>query len=215
MKKINLLLIVYFIVTSIQAQTKSKLTTHTGFYLSGSIGPSFGDINAIQDGSRIVNVSGQVLGMDIQIGNAIRPNLILHGTVKVQTVISPKINSTKFPDSYSFDESFFGAGITQYTPNNFFGTANIGMAYYTFSIPPTPTSFQARDVSTDPGFSFNLKVGKEWPISNKWGLGATAFFSRTALTNKDKNSTEKWDSNRFGICFYAALHSTKNKRAKQ
>lgn len=208
MKKIFFLFIGFFLFAALQAQKNKTQVSHNGFYLSMAIGPSIGDINAERNGSNIITVKGNVLGMDLQIGSSIQPNLIVHGTVKVQTVISPEINTTEFPNSYSFDESFFGAGITKYTPSNFFGTANLGLALYTFSRPTT--SFQSADVSTDPGFSFNIKAGKEWLITKKWGLGGSIFFSRTALTNKDPGSTEKWKSNRIGICLQATLNKTSN-----
>lgn len=206
MKRICLLFITTFLLTFVYAQKKRTSVYHRGFYISADIGPSFGDINATKGTTRVINVKGNVLGMDVQIGNAIQPNLILHGTVKVQTVISPKVNSLQFPDSYSFDENFVGAGITKYNSSNFFGTANLGMALYTFSRPTT--SFQSANVSTDPGFSFNIKLGKEWVVSEKWGLGGVLFFSRTALTNQDYSSTEKWSSNRFGICIHATFNKT-------
>ena len=204
MKKLSLLVLCAVISTVSQAQKTPVY--HKGFYLSLGIGPSFGDINAKAGVNNLINVSGSVLAMDLQIGGSIQPNLLAHATVKVQTVISPVINSNRFPDSYSFDENFLGAGITKYTKTNFFATANIGAAYYTFSIPQT--SFQPSSVSTDPGFSFNIKAGKEWLLSKKWGLGGAIFFSSTSLTNKDPNSTEKWSSNRFGICVHATFNKT-------
>ncbi|MES2850792.1 MAG: hypothetical protein V4685_17160 [Bacteroidota bacterium] len=202
MKKIFLLLLSTVILATLFAQKTPVY--HKGFYLSLGLGPSFGDIKAKDGVNNVINVRGSVLAMDMQIGGSLRPNLLVHGAVRVQTVISPVVNSVRFPDSYSFDENFIGAGITKYTTANFFATANIGAAYYTFSIPQT--SFQPSSVSTDPGFSFNVKVGKEWLLSKKWGLGGALYFSSTHLTNKDPGSTEKWSSNRFGICVHATFN---------
>ncbi len=202
MKKIFSLLLSTVILASLYAQKTPVY--HKGFYLSLGLGPSFGNIKAKDGVNRVINVRGNVLAMDLQIGSSIQPNLMIHGAVRVQTVISPVVNSVRYPDSYSFDENFIGAGITKYTTANFFASANIGAAYYTFSMPQT--SFQPSSVSTDPGFSFNVKVGKEWLLSKKWGLGAALYFSRTSLTNKDPGSTEKWSSNRVGICVHATFN---------
>jgi hypothetical protein len=207
MNKIACILLSALILSTATAQKTP--VQHQGFYLSMGLGPSFGDIKATDGINNVVTVKGNVLSMDLQIGRSIRTNLLLHATVKAHTVISPTVNSIRFPNSYSFDENFIGAGITRYNRSNFFATANAGAAFYTFSMPQT--SFQPTSVSTDAGFSFNIKAGKEWLLSDKWGLGGAIYFSRTSLTNKDPSSTEKWSSNRFGIYVHATFNKMSGK----
>ena len=148
MKKLSYTLLVLFLTVTMHAQNKAA--AHQGFYLSLALGPAWGDINAERGATNIINIRGNVLGMDMQVGGSITANLLLHATVKVHTNIWPVVNSVRFQDSYSFDESFFGAGITKYNRLNFFATANAGAALYTFSRPQT--GIQSTSVSTDPGF---------------------------------------------------------------
>jgi hypothetical protein len=63
------------------------------------------------------------------------------------------------------------------------------------------------NVSTQRGFSMQLKIGKEWWISDKWAFGVGLTYGKTNLTNEPIGGTiEKLDSNRFGILFNTTLN---------
>jgi len=189
-------------------QNKAATVSHKGFYLSLAMGPAFGDIKGSDNYGEHYTVKGTAYCFSTQIGGALKPNLILHGTIQIQSIFGPKINDTKLDNKYSFDENFIGAGITKYSSRNFFITANIGAAYYSIT-EETNNPFVSNETSTDPGFSFNVRVGQEWMISKKWGLGAVVFYGRTSLKTKDADITERWSSNRFGICFQATFSKAK------
>lgn len=222
MKRIFFLLISSLLLTASHAQLvpsireqKNQPVYHHGFYLSMAIGPAFGNINGSAGTTDVYKVKGFAPGLDIQIGGAIAENLVLHGTLQVKTIIGPKINGIKLNSRYSFDENFLGAGITKYTTDNFFATANIGAAYYSFTL-QNNNSVVSNKSSTDPGFSFNIKAGKEWLVSPKWGLGAALFFGRSAVTSSNggvagATGKEKWSGSRFGIYFQATLNKTRSK----
>ena len=208
MKKLIVLCICTFILFSVYAQHHDETVRHNGFYLSMAIGPAFGDIKGNDQYNYPFTASGTAVGFDIQIGGAIQTNLLLHGTLQIKSIFGPKINDTKLDGSYSFDENFFGVGITKYTSGNFFVTANVGLGYYTLSL-ETNNPFAPEEVSTDMGFSFNIRAGKEWMVGKKWGLGAVLFFSRTSTETQDQAFTERWNSNRFGIYFQATHNKVK------
>ena len=214
MKKILSIAVITFLLNPAHAQEKAQPIYHYGFYLSMAIGPAFGDINGTA-GTDIYKVKGFAPGLDIQVGGSIAENLLLHGTLQVKTIIGPKINGIKLNSRYSFDENFLGAGITKYTTDNFFATANIGAAYYSFTL-QNNNSVVTNKSSTDPGFSFNLKAGKEWLVSPKWGLGAALFFSRSSASSNSggvagPTGKENWNSSRFGIYFQATFNKTRRK----
>lgn len=197
------------------AQKKNEPIFHHGFYLSMAIGPASGDVNGSAGTTDIYKVKGIAPGLDIQIGGTIAENMVLHGSIQVKTIIGPKINDVKLNSRYSFDENFVGAGITKYTTNNFFATANVGAAYYSFSL-ENGSLLVTNKSSTNPGFSFNIKAGKEWFVSPKWGLGGALFFSHSAVTSSNggvagPSGKEKWSSSRFGIYFQATLNKKRNK----
>jgi hypothetical protein len=73
----------------------------------------------------------------------------------------------------------------------------------------TTNNSNYRTTTTDPGFSFNVRVGKEWMVSRKWGLGGALFYSKTTLNNSNGNYSEHWNSDRFGLYFQATLSKAK------
>ena len=112
------------------AQNKTATVSHKGFYLSLALGPAFGNINGSDNFGRHYTVKGTAYYFGTQIGGAIQPNLILHGTIQIQSIYGPNINEINLDDKYSFDENFIGAGITKYSSRNFFITANILFSVY-------------------------------------------------------------------------------------
>ncbi|HLT33572.1 hypothetical protein G5B00_09510 [Parapedobacter sp. SGR-10] len=96
----------------------------------------------------------------------------------------------------------FGGGVTYYTPSNLFVSGSLGLG--NFSILNQENNYSA---STEHGLSFQLKAGKEWWISRRWGLGAAITYGKTSVDSKPSNDLrEILNSNRFGILFSATLN---------
>ena len=107
----------------------------------------------------------------------------------------------RYRDDISVNELMFGAGVTYYyMPVNLFASASAGIGRFTISNNDNDTR-----TKTQSGFSFQLIVGKEWWVSNKWGLGAGISYSKTHLTNNVGTSVEILDSNRFSIILSATF----------
>jgi hypothetical protein len=187
------------------SQGISQKVSHEGFYLSMAAGPAFGNINGDDNTGKDYKVKGEAFGLDIQIGGAIKPNLILHAALQNKTLVGPKINGVKMDNDHTFQELFYGAGLTKYTSDNFFFTGNVGVGHFL----QTQSNNNSNSTTTDPGFSFNVKVGKEWMVSKKWGLGGALFYGKTTLTNSGAGYSEHWNSNRFGLYFQATLCKSK------
>lgn len=176
---------------------------HDGFYLSMSVGPLFGTISD-DLGAYTIDMSGTGAQFDFKIGGAIKENLILHATLISNTLPGPTMkvtnnSSLKASDNLTVGEAMFGVGLTYYMmPSNIFlsGTGGLG----NFSIIDSDDS--KNNVSTQHGFSMQLKIGKEWWISKNWGFGVGLTYGKTNLTNRPSEGiVEKMDSNRFGILF--------------
>ncbi|WP_083934977.1 hypothetical protein [Segetibacter koreensis] len=193
-------------ITVFSQSTPSKVS-HDGFYLSMAAGPAFGNINGDDNTGKDYKVKGEAFGLDVQIGGAIKPNLILHATLQNKTLVGPKINGVKMDNDHTFQELFYGAGLTKYTADNFFFTGNVGLG--NFLQTESANNSNSGGTTTDPGFSFNIKAGKEWMVSKKWGLGGALFYGRTSLKNSGAGYSEKWNSNRFGLYFQATLCRSK------
>ena len=206
MKKLFFLILLFISISNPRAQ--DVIRGHQGFYLSMGLGPVFGKITD-DLGTYIMDMSGTGAVFDFKIGGAIKENLILHATLISNTLSGPTITTSdnsniKANDNLTVGEAMFGAGVTYYVmPQNILLSGTLGIG--NFSIMDNTNS--ANDVSTQTGFSMQLKVGKEWKISKKWGLGAAFTYGKTHLTNKPGGGVvEKMDSNRFGILFNASLN---------
>lgn len=177
---------------------------HTGWYLSVAGGPAFGTVNASANGASFTT-TGTAAGVDVQIGAALRRNLMLHATFGLKTTVGPTLNGEKLNNRYFFTERRYGAGLTQYTASNFFVTADVGVGK--FLLLRKAQNFSFSGFGTDPGFGYQLKGGKEWKLTDKWAVGAAAFWSQTLLRsetiiNDECASTlyaERWSSRRFGV----------------
>lgn len=185
-----------------QSGKNTGVRQHDGFYLSLGIGPAFGSIRDDLIGDPLeLNIKGTGIDMDLKIGYAIAENLILHGTLTGKLLTAPIVKvigapSVVAPPTLNVDEFMFGGGLTYYVmPINIFFSGSCGLGW--FSIQDDTRS--VKDIRTQPGFSMQLKAGKEWWILDNLGLGAAITYSKTILTYASDGESEKLDSNRFGL----------------
>jgi opacity protein-like surface antigen len=192
-------------IAMISWECRAQERTHKGFYLSMQAGPAFGYINGNSNNQTSIEVSGTGVGFDLQIGGALKENLILHGTLGIKSIYGPNINDVSISKDYSFDEFMMGIGTTYYMAKNFFLTGNIGIGNFSFADESTNTTYD-----TGEGFSYQLKAGKEWWISPRWALGAAVEYSGTRTDDTMNNGYEEsWQSHRFSVRFTATLNGKK------
>lgn len=206
MKKIfNLIMVAMLFVTATYSQEKNQ--QHKGFYLSMGLGPAFGNINLDSNEEGKSTMSGTGAVFDFKIGGAIKENLILHATLFSNGLVGPKVTNSfgsgKATDNVTISEAMIGGGITYYImPQNLFISGSLGSGV--FAIDNQDTGYKA---TTDRGLSFQLKIGKEWWVSRKWGLGAAVAYGHTNVDSNPNNTlNEKMNSNRFSIMFNATLN---------
>lgn len=204
MKRILLLAIVALYFFNAQAQEGRQ---HKGFFLSMGLGPVFGPIHMNSTDEGEYDMTGTGVSFDFKIGGAVTENVILHATLLSSSLNGPKVKNTsgqfaKTSNNLMMGESLLGGGLTYYfMPLNAFVSGSAGVAY--FNIDNQDINYKA---STDPGFGFQLKAGKEWWVSKRWGLGVAAFYGHSSVDNQPSNTLrEKLTSNRFGILFSATL----------
>jgi hypothetical protein len=212
MKKVTILGFFIVIISICNAQTNDKTQEagyrqHKGFFLSLSVGPNFSGITSEVVGDYNLKFKGTGAQFDLKIGGAIKENLILHATLTSNTMSGPEItsggSSQNTSNNLTLGEAMIGGGITYYImPSNIFLSGSLGIGNFTLIDNDKKTS-----VSTDRGFSMQLKVGKEWWISKRWGLGVALTYGKTKLTNTPGGGVEElMNSNNFGILFNATLN---------
>jgi hypothetical protein len=204
------LFILIFSICNAQFREKTQdngFHQHKGFYLSMSLGPNFASISDKVAGNYDYVFSGTGAQFDLKIGGAISENLILHATIISNSLTGPNIKSDgesrKTSNNLTMGEAMFGAGITYYVmPSNILLSGSLGLGNFTVL-----DNDQKKSVSSDRGFSMQLKAGKEWWVSKRWGLGVALTYGSTNLTNSPGGSVkELMNSNNIGILFNASLH---------
>lgn len=166
---------------------------HDGFYLSLNAGPAFGGTVLTGTGNDVVSVlggsemayKGQGFLADIKIGGAIRENLILSFDVISRAIQGPdvEIDGSEIgtaSDDIVLTDNTMGIGLTRYfMPHNIFVSGTIGLARMTIENKTNDTKGQSKG-----GLGAHVKVGKEWWVSDNWGLGVSGGYG--FLTAKDK-----------------------------
>jgi hypothetical protein len=194
----------------IPATPEKGFHMHDGFYLSLSYGASFGDIKDEIGAGESLTISDVGPAFEFAIGWAVKENILLHLTGAGCMIISPTVKSSngssfKSPDNSSLMTTFSGVGITYYImPRNIFVSASVGSGSFSYNDADNLDS----NWHTDPGFSFQIKAGKEWWVSKNWGLGIAASYT---MLNSDysligSSSSETWSSNKFSIVFNATFN---------
>jgi opacity protein-like surface antigen len=164
------------------ARAQSGVHTHDGLYLHLEVGVGALASSASQGGTKL-ELSGGGGGFGLSLGGAVTPNLVLAGQLWSNAVSKPtaKLNGTKLAttSSDSFGLAGIGLEVTYYVmPLNLYLTAVPTAA--TLSMKSDGTSG-----STKTGFALKLAVGKEWWVSDNWGLGLNVQYIYG--TNKDKD----------------------------
>ena len=172
-----------------------------------SVGPVFSGITDEVVGSYNLKFKGTGAQFDLKVGGAIKENLILHATVTSNTMSGPEItsggSSQNTSNNLTLGETLIGGGITYYfIPANIYLSGSLGLGNFTLIDSDNDSS-----VSTDRGISMQLKAGKEWWISKRWGLGVAITYGKTKLTNTPGGGEEeRMNSNNFGILINATLN---------
>jgi hypothetical protein len=180
---------------------------HNGFYLSMSLGPVFPSISDKLAGNYDYVYTGTGAQFDLKLGGAIQENLILHATLTSNSLVGPTVKSDgqsmKASNNVTLSESMIGVGLTYYVmPSNIFLSGSLGLGNFS-----TQDTNNNNNISSDRGFAMQLKVGREWWVSSRWGLGFAITYGKTTVNNKiDAGGIEKMDSNNIGIVFNASLH---------
>jgi hypothetical protein len=176
---------------------------HDGFYLRLHLGGGATHLSGADGFGNTVTASGGSGSFGVAIGGAIAPNFILFGTlfgvgfsptVKVGGVDAGLYNS-------SAALAGIGGGAAYYfEPVNLYLSA--ALAFTSAEIDDTNSHpiYQTRD-----GIGVQLMVGKEWWISQDWGIGVAGEFIGASM--KDKNdSSVTWSADAFSILFSATYN---------
>ena len=180
--------------------------THDGFYLRMHVGP--GSTSAISDGDPKSTIEGSGGGAGLSLGYMIYENTGLFFEFSTSTMIGPTFESDGMVDRAS-DEiqvaiSGGGIGIIHYfMPVNVYVSAALvsdRLSIRVLDFDNAGNDFMLAE--SDPGKGLSFMVGKEWWVSDDWGLGLAGAF-RSSTVNDE---SEEWAVNAFNLVFSATYN---------
>lgn len=174
--------------------------THDGFLLRLSLGFGLAGTSAEYAGNKL-ELSGETADLNFAIGGTIATNLSLHGTIWGWLASDPgvKANGT---DVGSLDGDLstiaFGGGLTYYImPANLYLSGSVGTGSLELDL-------ASGDGNTDNGVLVDFTFGKEWWVSNSWGLGLAGAVGFHSVPDGGLDAT--WSGPSFGLRFSATLN---------
>lgn len=138
--------------------------------------------------------------LNVRLGGTPVTNFVVFGEVSVQLAPSPTAElggqSYETNDSTQLSFNTIGPGVAYYFgPSSFFVSGTLGLAAAELDA--------GGHRATANGFGFRLGVGKEWWVSDQWGIGLAANYSQASVTD---DVDAEFTSRAFGLSFSATYH---------
>ncbi len=173
--------------------------THDGFYLHMDLGGGHMSSKTTDTGTK-VTMGGGGYKFSLAIGGALTRHLILYGEIYDFTVPEPTLESgtTKARgEGINLSGVGVGPGLAYYFDSNVYLSATLMGTRLVLDN-------GSRTSSTDLGIGLALRAGKEWWVSENWGLGAAIelYFA----SNKDKDIDITWTTTAIAAAFSATFN---------
>ena len=180
---------------------------HDGFMIR--LGLGFGVSGATfqepGDGELELSATGGDAGhVNIALGYAVIENLIIHAEMfgGFLTNATVKLNGEEIGElgeDTQLNLYGFGIGVTYYVmPLNLYIAGSLGAADANLQI-----DGETRELRDASGTAINLMVGKEWWVSDNWGLGVAAQYYRIDMEYANDGEL---DANAAGLLFSATFN---------
>ena len=192
------------VAPTVKASDDDAKHKHDGFYLRLTSG--VGSTTSIEE-SELEELSfGGVSGnATLGIGYAVVENLIINLDIFGSAVTDPTVEIDGKDIGEADAEvtiSNIGIGATYYImPTNVYLAGSIALA--SGSVKSGRVS-----IETDTGYGMNVAIGKEWWVSDNWGIGVAGQLFHTVLPNENLITGEELDlkTTSIGILFSATFN---------
>lgn len=185
---------------------------HDGFFLSMNLGPALGGTIIKASGNDAPYdkfiLRGPGVMVDLKVGGAIAPNLILSFDIVGRSINDPEgemdgENLGNAGSDVTIADNSYGIGLTRYfMPYNLFVSGSLGMGRMVVDNGSDKNSSKW-------GPALHLKVGKEWWVSPNWGLGLSAGYGFVAADDK-KTPGVDYNGELTSHQFYVLFNTTYN-----
>lgn len=175
---------------------------HDGLFLRVATGVGWNTTSSGFGGNEL-ELSGVSGLFNFAIGGAVAQDLILHLDVSGVATSDPKVKingNEQAADVSSSSTSMAGIGLTYYFPSNIYVTGAVGMA-------KSKKESGGIEGSTGTGYGVNAMIGKEWWVSDNWGIGLAGQFLYTNCPDKGINGVSSdVKSTSFGVLLSATYN---------
>lgn len=140
---------------------------HHGFFFRGLIGPG-GFRASATIGTDSYEISGGGAGLGLALGGVVAENLIVYGEIFGNTASNPTFTQNGMSQTATNSTAGVGGlgpGIAYYFASNFYVGGTVDFA---------KISIQQNNqeiAHSDTGLGISVHFGKEWWVSDNWGLG--------------------------------------------
>ena len=143
--------------------------SHDGFFLRMTAGGGFHGVSGSGTAAGVRNPSGEQAGqgLSLALGGIVAPNLALYADFHLNGAAFMEL------DKAHFGNTMANIGVTYYVmPYNIYFSASVGWAAALFFVENEDGSAPHRSNFEDTyGVGLVASVGKEWWVSDNWGLG--------------------------------------------
>lgn len=180
MKKIIMMIVcVVTVGSALCDKVYAEAYVHDGFFLR--LAPGFGWNSTSESfGGNSLKMSGVSGLFNFALGGAVTQDLILQLDVSGVSTSNPKVklNGVEQSNVSTAATSLVGLGMTYYMSSNLYVTGAVGMA-------ESSNKAGGTTYKTDKGYGVNVIIGKEWWVSDNWGLGLAGQFLYTNCPDKE------------------------------
>lgn len=178
---------------------------HDGLLLRLTLGVGGGAVGFDESQDADAAFSGGGWSASLDLGGALDDDITLFGRARFAALVSPTVSSDDRELGAASDafatQSMLGVGISYYImPLNLYLDGVLGLAVIASGHDYAGAEL---DYESDIGFGLDLDVGKEWWVSDNWGLGVALRLSVARVEGSD----DLPDGSQLGAVFGALLLS--------
>jgi hypothetical protein len=178
---------------------------HDGFYLRLHIGGGYAHMGGTDANGDEVAFVGAGGSFGVALGGTVAPNFIIFGNLFGVSLSDPDIqfNGTKTGTaSGTTTLAGIGPGVAYYfQPINMYLSGTVAAMWFSADDSNGNSAY-----SSDTGFGFQGMVGKEWWVSQDWGIGLAGEVLFSGAMKDKVDPTIKWGGTSFGLAFSATYN---------
>jgi len=157
---------------------------------------------SVSDGSNTGKISGGGVSVGVAVGGAVIENLIIYGEFYFLSVDDPTRSanggSSSTLSGVSMNGGGIGPGLAYYfQPINLYLSATVGFSKVDVQDKDSNIQF----ASTKWGFGFSTLLGKEFWVSDNWGLGAALQFHWASMEDNAPTPVGRVHANAISLLF--------------